>query len=134
MRDKISNGWSSQKISEFVVMGMLDKKASDVIVLDLREIKHAVADYFVICSGNSDTQIEAISESIEEFVIKNSKEKPWKREGFQNREWILIDYVDVVAHVFNREKREFYALEELWADAKITSVNDQLNLNVHNAL
>ena len=103
---------------------MLDKKAHDVVVMDLREVKHAVADYFVICSGNSDTQIDAISDSIEEQIHKRSKQNPWKREGQQNKEWILLDYVDVVAHVFNKEKRIFYGLEELWGDAKITRIEE----------
>lgn len=133
MQHKNSKGWSSQQISELVVQGMLEKKASDVVVLDLREIKHAVADYFIICSGNSDTQIEAISDSIEEQVLKQSAEKPWKKEGFQNKEWILIDYVDVVAHVFNQDKRAFYDLEDLWSDAKLTTIEDQANFNGHKA-
>ncbi|WP_462235707.1 ribosome silencing factor [Ekhidna sp.] len=107
-----------------MVEGMLDKKAIDVVVMDLREVKHAIADYFVICSGNSDTQIDAISESVEEQIHKNSKQNPWKREGRQNKEWILLDYVDVVAHVFNKEKRTFYGLEELWGDAKITRIEE----------
>ncbi|MEQ8879723.1 MAG: ribosome silencing factor [Cyclobacteriaceae bacterium] len=113
----------SETLSEFVVQGMLEKKASDVVVLDLRDIKHAVADYFIICSGSSDTQIDAISDSIEEQVFKLSKEWPWKVEGKQNKEWVLIDYVNVVAHVFNKDKRSFYGLEELWGDAKVSSVS-----------
>ena len=124
MQHNNSEAYTSQQISEMVVQGMLEKKASNVKVLDLRDIKHAVADYFVLCSGNSDTQIEAISDAIEEQVIKSSSQKPWKTEGFQNKEWILIDYVDVVAHVFNHEKRAFYAIEDLWADAAITTVSE----------
>ncbi|MBV6646607.1 MAG: ribosome silencing factor [Cyclobacteriaceae bacterium] len=115
---------SSQRLSEAVVQGMLEKKASKVVVMDLREVKNAVADFFVLCSGNSDTQIDAISDSIEEQAHKSLKQSPWKREGRENKEWILIDFVDVVAHVFNREKRSFYALEELWGDAKIEQVQD----------
>ena len=84
----------------------------------------AVADYFVICSGNSDTQIDAISESIEEQVQKATNQKPWKREGREQREWILIDYVDVVVHIFNKEKRKFYGLEELWGDARIQRLSE----------
>lgn len=114
---------SSDALSEWVVEGMLEKKAADVVVMDLTDIKHAVADYFIICSGNSDTQIDAISQSIEEQIHKKSKQNPWKREGQQNKEWVLIDYVDVVAHVFNKEKRTFYGLEELWGDAKITRID-----------
>jgi ribosome-associated protein len=124
VNQQVSKDVSSEVLSEWVVEGMLDKKAHDVVVMDLREVKHAVADYFVICSGNSDTQIDAISDSIEEQIHKRSKQNPWKREGQQNKEWILLDYVDVVAHVFNKEKRIFYGLEELWGDAKITRIEE----------
>jgi ribosome-associated protein len=87
--------------------------------MDLRKVRNAIADFFVIGSGNSDTQIEAISDSIEEVVFKNCKENPYSREGKNNKEWILIDYIDVVAHVFKKDRREFYALEDLWGDAEI---------------
>ena len=123
MSQQVSKDVSSDVLSEWMVEGMLEKKAMDIVVMDLREVKHAIADYFVICSGNSDTQIDAISESVEEQIHKNSKQNPWKREGQQNKEWILLDYVDVVAHIFNKEKRTFYGLEELWGDAKITEIN-----------
>ena len=122
MNQDSSKEVSSDVLSGWIVDGMLEKKASDVILLDLRDVKHAIADYFVICSGNSDTQIDAISESIEKEIHKHVKQNPWKREGQQNKEWILLDYVDVVAHVFNKEKRKFYGLEELWGDAKITAI------------
>lgn len=112
----------SQTLSEMIAEGMLEKKASDIQIMDLRKVKNAVADYFVLCSGNSDTQIDAIADSIEEEVFKKSQQNPWKKEGKQNKEWILIDYVNVVAHVFKKDKRKFYALEELWGDAIITSV------------
>ena len=114
---------SSNVLSECVADGMLEKKASNVVVMDLRAVKHAVADFFVICDGNSHAQIDAISQSVEENVHKHSKQNPWKREGQQNKEWILLDYVDVVAHIFNKEKRVFYGLEELWGNAKITRVD-----------
>ncbi|MFY0688800.1 MAG: ribosome silencing factor [Cyclobacteriaceae bacterium] len=116
---------SSEELSEQVVKGMLEMKATDIKIMDLRSVKHAVADFFIICSGNSDTQIDSISESIEDEVQKNTKSRPWKREGRQNKEWIIIDYVDVVAHVFSKDKREFYALEDLWADAKVTSMSGE---------
>ena len=117
-----NKGFSSEKIAELVVEGMSEKKALDITVLDLRKVNNAVADYFVICSGASDTQIDAISESIEAVVFKSSKYNPWKREGKQNKEWILIDYVDVVVHIFKKDRREFFALEELWGDGIITKV------------
>ena len=109
-------------LCDLVVEGMLDKKAADITILDLREVKNAIADYFILCSGNSDTQIDAIADSIEELVYKNSSQNPWKKEGRQNKEWVLIDYVDVVAHVFKKDKRAFYAIEELWGDAKQTQI------------
>ena len=113
---------SSEVLSSWVVEGMLEKKALDVVVMDLRKMKHAIADYFILCSGNSDTQIDAISDSIEEQIHKKSKHPPWKREGRENKEWILLDYIDVVAHIFNKEKREFYGLEGLWGDAEINKI------------
>jgi len=125
MQAKAKEAISSNELSELVVQGMLEKKASDVVVMDLREVKNSIADYFIVCSGNSDTQIDAISDSVEEQVHKISKQNPWKREGKQNNEWIIIDYVDVVAHVFNKDKRSFYGLEELWGDAKITNIESE---------
>ena len=113
---------SSSVLSEWIVEGMSEKKALDIAIMDLRDVKHAIADYFVVCSGNSDTQIDAISESVEEYVHKNSGQNPWKREGRENREWILLDYIDVVVHIFNKEKREFFGLEELWGDAKVQKI------------
>lgn len=125
MQAKAKEAISSSELSELIVQGMLEKKASNVVVMDLREVKNSIADYFVLCSGNSDTQIDAISDSVEEEVHKHIKQNPWKREGKQNNEWIIIDYVDVVAHVFNKEKRSFYGLEELWGDAKITNIESE---------
>ncbi len=113
---------NSEELSQIIVEGMQEKKAEDVVVMDLRKIKNAIADFFVICSGNSDTQIDAISESIEKEVHKKTKENPWHREGKENKEWVLLDYVNVVAHVFKKDRREFYGLEELWGDAVTTVV------------
>lgn len=111
---------SSEEVSRFVVQGMQEKKAVDIVLMDLRTIDHAIADFFVICTGNSDTQIDAICDSIEETVQKHTKINPWHMEGTQNKEWILLDYIDVVAHVFRTDRRAFYAIEDLWADAKAT--------------
>lgn len=113
---------STDKLSELVVQGMSEKKGHDIVVLNLRNVKNAVADYFIICSGNSDTQIDAISDSVEEFVYKSIRQSPWKKEGKQNKEWILLDYIDVVAHIFKKDRRDFYSLEELWGDAEIIHV------------
>lgn len=114
----------SEKLSKAVVAGMQEKKASDIVVMDLREIKNAVADFFVICSGNSDKQLEAIARSVDEEVEKKLKENPWHSEGKNNKEWVILDYITVVVHVFRKDKRDFYALEKLWGDARITEIPD----------
>ncbi|MFC6998522.1 ribosome silencing factor [Rufibacter roseus] len=113
---------TSDILAELVVKGMQEKKASDIVVLNLKSLKNAVSDYFIISSANSDTQLDAIATSIEEEVFKLTKENPWQSEGRTNREWVVLDYVNVVAHIFLKEKRNFYALEELWGDAEITHV------------
>ncbi len=113
---------TAEELSKIIVKGMEEKKASDIVLMDLREITDSVSDFFVICSGQSDTQIEAISTAIEEEVYKTNKERPWRSEGQNSRQWVLVDYVDVVAHVFLKDKRAFYGLEELWGDAKITQI------------
>jgi ribosome-associated protein len=114
----------SEKLSKAIVKGMQEKKASDIVVMDLREVKNAVADFFVICSGNSDKQLEAISDSVDEEVYKLLKEKPWHMEGKSNKEWMILDYISVVSHIFRKDRRQFYALEKLWGDAEITEIED----------
>jgi ribosome-associated protein len=109
---------------DLVVKGMLEKKAHNITIVDLKKVKSAVANYFVICSANTDTQVDAIRTSIEEEVWKGSGEDVWRKEGLQNREWILLDYADVVAHIFRTDRREFYGLEDLWGDAEITVLDD----------
>ena len=116
----------SDKLADVVVRGMQEKKALDIVVMNLKELKNAVADYFIICSASSDTQIEAISRSVEEEVEKITGQNPWQTEGRMNREWVLLDYVDVVVHVFLRDRRKFYALEELWGDAEIRYVEEEI--------
>ena len=115
---------NSEALSKLVVQGMQEKKASNITILDLSEVKNAVADYFVLCSANSDTQVDSVADSVEAFVYKASKESPWQKEGKNNKEWILIDFVDVVAHIFKTDKREHYKLEDLWGDAKIIEIED----------
>ncbi|MCS7005593.1 MAG: ribosome silencing factor [Cytophagales bacterium] len=110
----------AQRLVDTIILGMLEKKASDVVVLDLRGIKNAITDFFVICSGNNDSQVDAITDSVEKEVFKRIGEEPWKKEGSAFKEWIILDYIDVVVHIFRKEKRIFYGLEELWGDAKIT--------------
>jgi len=107
----------SQILCDTIVEGMQGNKAKDIVVLDLREIHNAVCDFFVICSGDSSTQVDGISSSIVRHTRKELSEKPYSIEGKGNREWVLLDYVSVVAHVFYKETRSFYELEDLWADA-----------------
>ncbi|WP_154854189.1 ribosome silencing factor [Cyclobacterium xiamenense] len=114
---------TAEELSKVIVTGMEDKKASDIVVMDLRDITSTMTDFFVICSGSSDTQVEGISNAVEETVFKRSNERPWRSEGKTNRQWVLMDYVNVVVHIFLKEKREFYQLEELWGDAKVTKIN-----------
>lgn len=112
----------SEKLSDVIIEGMKEKKAVDILVMDLREVKNAIADFFILCTGSSDTQIDAIADSIEELAYKRASQKVWHREGRENKEWILLDFVDVVANIFKKSTREFYALEQLWGDAKLIAV------------
>jgi ribosome-associated protein len=120
----------SELLSNVIVRGMQEKKAGDIVVMDLRKLKNAVADFFVVCSGNSDKQIDAIADSIDEEVSKSIKENPWHVEGKNNKEWMLLDYINVVAHVFKKDKREFYAIERLWGDAEIIEVDSEHRTNL----
>jgi len=108
-------------ISELAVHGIQEKKGNDIIRLDLRNIHSSVADYFVICHADSATQVRAIAASVEEEIYKVFKTDPLHKEGLENSEWIVLDYFDVVVHIFRTDKREFYGVEELWGDAEIKS-------------
>lgn len=110
-----------------IVEGMEDRKAERITVMDLSGIENSICDYFVICEGNSNTQVKAISESVEERVREKLSEKPWHVEGRDRSEWVLMDYVDAVVHVFQKATREFYDLEGLWGDAEITEVTTSNN-------
>jgi ribosome-associated protein len=123
---KVKSKKSSKEdtLKNLVVLGMQDKKAQDIAVIDLRSHKNAIADFFVVCSGTSNTQVEAIADSIEKMVYKESKESPRHTEGYDTAEWVLVDYVDVVAHVFQKSKRGHYALEDLWGDAEIEYIKE----------
>ena len=107
-----------------IIAGIEDVKGENITILDLREIENTVCDYFIICDGNSSTQVNAISGSIQKRVSKVLKDKPWHVEGESNAEWVLIDYVNVVVHVFQKQVREFYNLEDLWGDAKVTNIQN----------
>jgi len=117
----------TEKLLSAIVKGILDKKGKEVITLDLRQVGSRVCDYFILCHGDSTTQVAALGGNVENEVRKLTGEKPWHSEGFQNSEWILLDYVNVVVHVFLNEKRTFYNLEKLWGDAAITHHEDELS-------
>ncbi|MGY3214291.1 ribosome silencing factor [Mucilaginibacter sp. HD30] len=111
----------SAYISELAIHGIQEKKGNDIVRLDLRNLHSSVSDYFVICHADSTTQVKAIANSIEDEIFKTTQQEPWRKEGLQHGEWILLDYVNVVIHVFRTDKREFYGVEELWGDAEIKS-------------
>ena len=115
---------NSDQLIAHIIKGIEDVKGNDIDILDLREIDNTVCDYFVICNGTSNTQVNAIVNSVQKSVSKALKDKPWHIEGSENAEWVLMDYVNVVVHVFQKHIREFYDIESLWGDAKITRIKD----------
>ena len=119
VKNKIAQ--ESTSISELVIHGIQEKKGNDIVRLDLRNIHSSVADYFVVCHAESSTQVKAIAQSVEEEVFKALKLDPWRKEGLQNADWIILDYIDVVVHIFKTDKREFYGIEDLWGDAEMQS-------------
>jgi ribosome-associated protein len=117
MKKKI---YESEDLVKAVLKAMEDKKAKDITILDLQDIDHAITNYFIICHGSSKPQLEAIAQGVTEKTLEAAGAKPWHKEGFENAEWILLDYVDIVVHIFREDRRAFYQLEKLWADANIT--------------
>ncbi len=107
----------AKNLVDAVVQGMQEVKAKDIVHLDMRGIPNAVSEHFIICHGDSTTQVEAIARSVEKFTKDKANEKPWHTEGLQNASWVLLDYVNVVVHIFHRDMRDFYGLDQLWADA-----------------
>lgn len=112
----------STALVKTITKGIQEKKGQDIVIADLRNIDGAIANYFVICQGNSPSQVEAIAESISETCIKDTGEKAVNVNGLGTDQWVAIDYVDVLVHIFLPETRAFYDLENLWEDAKLTRV------------
>jgi ribosome-associated protein len=110
-----------------VVKGIFEKKGLDVLKIDLRKLENRIADFFVICHGTSITQVDSICDSVEDHVRKESGEKPWHVEGLDNCFWVLLDYGNVVVHIFLEEYRNFYSLESLWADALMEVMKDNIS-------
>ncbi|WP_316810514.1 ribosome silencing factor [Pedobacter heparinus] len=119
VKKKIGN--LSTYLSEIAVHGIQEKKGNDIVRLDLRELNSSVSDYFIICNADSATQVKAIADSVEEEIYKKTQTNPWRKEGLEHADWIILDYFDVVVHIFKTEKREFYGIEDLWGDAQSTS-------------
>ncbi len=116
---------NQDQLISLIVKGIEEVKGNNIKILDLRPIENTVCDYFIICDGNSNTQVSAIAGSIQKIVSKAIKEKPWHVEGESNASWILMDYVHVVVHIFQKETRDFYHIENLWGDAETISITSK---------
>ncbi len=116
--------FTSKELVDAVVEGIQEKKGVNIVILDMTKLENTICQYFVICDGDSNIHVDAVAESVNEYVRKKLNDRPVHIEGKENAEWILIDYVDVIVHIFQRSTREFYNLEELWADAKRTEIEN----------
>lgn len=117
---------TSEQLAEAAISGIQEVKGHDIRAIDLRNIPNAVSDFFIICHGTSSTQVEALAKSVEKTIYKECEENPIHKEGKENASWILMDYFNVVIHIFSEEAREFYNLEKLWADAEVKEIEYQL--------
>jgi ribosome-associated protein len=106
-----------------IIDGILDKKGEEIVVIDFNKINNSLCDYFIVCQGSSDRQVSSIADGIEERVRKQMGRKPLHKEGFENAQWILLDYIDIVVHIFQPDTRNFYQIEALWADANQLTIN-----------
>ena len=122
MTDKENN--STEQLVDTIVEAIQEKKGKNIAILDMRKIDGSICQFFILCDGDSNTQVGAIGDSIESYVREKLNDKPYCMEGKQNSEWILINYVDVIVHVFQKPIRSFYNLEGLWADAKRTDIEN----------
>lgn len=116
----------TEKVIECIVRGIQDKKGKEILSIDLSKIDNAVCRYFIICHGDSNTQVNAIAQSIEKVMQETLQEKVWHSQGYENSQWILLDYFDFMVHIFQKETREFYNLESLWGDGKIQHFTEVL--------
>ena len=114
----------NSKVYKTIIKAILDKKGEDVVSLDLRKIPEAVADFFIVCSANSSPQCKAIADNIDDMVFAACGERPFKQEGYQTLQWVLVDYVDIVIHIMQPATRKFYKLEEMWSDGDPTNHED----------
>jgi ribosome-associated protein len=117
-KDSVARVTRNSKIFKTIIHAIQEKKGEYIVSLDLRKIHEAVSDFFIVCEAKSHTQVKAIADFIEEEVSRVCDEDPYKHEGRQASQWILIDYVNIVVHVMQPETRKFYKLEEMWSDGK----------------
>lgn len=110
-----------------IIEGILEKKGREIIDIDLTKIRSTICDHFIICHADSTTQVNAIADSVEKRVKEQVKITVGHREGLENAIWILLDYYDIVVHIFQKETREYYRLEELWGDARISRIEESFN-------
>jgi len=115
---------TSDILANIIIEGMREIKAKEIVSLDLRNIETSVCDFFIVCHGTSNTHASAIADSVIEETLKSIKEKPWQKEGLTNGDWILLDYGNVVAHIFQKETRDYYNIEKLWGDADIQLIKE----------
>ncbi|MBN2350433.1 MAG: ribosome silencing factor [Bacteroidales bacterium] len=115
------------ELIETIISGILEKKGKEIINITFKKNNNAVCDNFIICHGDSKTQVVAIADSVEEKVKVNLDKPIGHREGAENAQWILLDFYDIIVHIFQKETREYYRIEELWGDALITRINDNHN-------
>ena len=115
---------TSDILANIIIEGMREVKAKEIVSLDLRNIETSVCDFFIICHGTSNTHASAIADSVIEETLKSIKEKPWNKEGLTNSDWILLDYGNVVAHIFQKETRDHYNIEKLWGDADVQLIKE----------
>ncbi len=123
---------STDTLISYILEGIADVKGQDTVLMDLREIENTVCDYFVICTGTSNTHVNALVGSVQKKVSRATKDKPWHVEGSENAEWVLMDYVSVVVHVFQKNVRTYYDIEGLWGDAKFTQIPDGVDQPLQN--
>lgn len=116
-------------LAEIAVAGMQEKKGKDIVKIDLRGLESAVTDFFVICHADSDRAVEAIADSVVDEIKKATGENPFSKEGYQHADWILLDYVNVVCHIFRRDVREFYSIEDIWGDGIVEHIGEEVAKN-----
>lgn len=126
---QFSNAYSEDSINtkeilDTIIEALLSKKANDITLLDVSELT-TLAEFFVVCHGNSDVQVKALADAVEDDVLEKTGDKAWRKEGLNARSWIILDFVNIVVHVMSEEKRNFYGIERMWNDAKITYIKDE---------